>query len=1073
MDLNDVLIAALALGLLLILVLSVYLYVLRSANDANARLERQLAALAQNKQNAEPQAIPRDRLQSTRSNVSKPGLNRWTEDTGGGKDEAVPDAVELMMDDPGQLGAPEISDNDRPVFSNPLFPAKQQGELSTPQINRAPSIVRSKAAILYPGSDLGPARVKEKDWNKPDPTYRAVNYTAPEVLNDPLHSDPGLVSIMRPGVVRFNQMDTNFMPSVDRRSYEGMYTVEESGVPLCPTGRTGISGRGLFKRWGPNHEVASLVFREKESGALEVLVVSKGDLKVELPIKQALSGASSDLAYEAIAEAIHKPGSDTVASLKLSLGSTEKVAFQGIGVDDRATDNAWAETMLFRFEFDLGSDSPMDLLEDDALPPEMMWVNMDDKRICKNHQFLVEKFLAMRTTEELEVKSLGEKQIEEIDAKDPVPLRNRTASNVEGNTIAGLASHVLGDGVIKTIEEEPQEDVKVLPPPINADTKNEDDGVETNSFDGTLDDLDEKKKSISDENKARQQRLSMQKQRFIEQQKYAMPPPGAPNTGLFRQKKEGEIRVEIVSFLGSVPGNASNNKAGHQANVIAAIKAVKNKKPNMVRIVVGADGIDIEELPQIGDGKKKKQNDQALLNIASKLIQFIPIRQVAYTGGDARHKKLFCFIATDPKTQASSTYVFESKIKANHLLDSVGAAFVQAVQIRTDPFALKRPAEVTPDAAGMSAVFENHELDRSDLEAKIIIGHGQYGKVYLASHGTGDNAEKVAVKLMRPELSHVNGKDFLSEAASMLNFDHPKLLRLIGVCIEKKPWLIVVNFMHYKDLGIVLRQCKKHNVLLHAHEMLTFCEQVADGMCYMADLRYIHRDLAARNILLSNNNQVRIGDFGLARKLPEGASYWRLDKAGRLPVKYMAAETLTSKQFSVASDVWAFGVYMWEVMSYGAIPWAKEGIANVDIKNAVNGGVRLGKPDINGLLSEQQSEEDDGYLDITTWKATSLWDWWYEVLLKCWAHQAVDRPSFHEIRTQLREQMEMCSRELPPQRDIGVECYTALESKEKGPSGRGGSMIRTAPTLKRKQKSDEANQDEDSESAGSEPGVPL
>lgn len=163
----------------------------------------------------------------------------------------------------------------------------------------------------------------------------------------------------------------------------------------------------------------------------------------------------------------------------------------------------------------------------------------------------------------------------------------------------------------------------------------------------------------------------------------------------------------------------------------------------------------------------------------------------------------------------------------------------------------------------------------------------------------------------------------------------------------------------------------------------------------------------------------------MARKLPEGASYWRLDKAGRLPVKYMAAETLTSKQFSVASDVWAFGVYMWEVMSYGAIPWAKEGIANVDIKNAVNGGVRLGKPDINGLLSEQQSEEDDGYLDITTWKATSLWDWcancmiynlfftklvftrWYEVLLKCWAHQAVDRPSFHEIRTQLREQMEM------------------------------------------------------------------
>ncbi len=195
----------------------------------------------------------------------------------------------------------------------------------------------------------------------------------------------------------------------------------------------------------------------------------------------------------------------------------------------------------------------------------------------------------------------------------------------------------------------------------------------------------------------------------------------------------------------------------------------------------------------------------------------------------------------------------------------------------------------------------------------------RYGKVYLTENHdkTGRIPAKhtqLAAKLMKPHSDAAASQEFLTEALMMRSLSHPGVLSLVGVCVERQPWVILVEFMHYKDLGVVLRQCRKHNVYVRPHEMLTFGTQVADGMVYLSSRRMLHRDIAARNVLLSHNNVVKIGDFGLARFLPEGQDFWKLDKAGRLPVKYMAVETLTSKQFFVASDVWAFGVFLWELM---------------------------------------------------------------------------------------------------------------------------------------------------------------
>lgn len=555
--------------------------------------------------------------------------------------------------------------------------------------------------------------------------------------------------------------------------------------------------------------------------------------------------------------------------------------------------------------------------------------------------------------------------------------------------------------------------------------------------------------------------LKMQRERFLSDKRFKAPPGSAEHESAFRQSKDGEIRVEVVNYLGFVEATGKlTTKEESKAEVIRCVKDIRKAgSPNakMVRLVVGAEGIDIDALPKLPENKKKFEwHDPDLLQGLSKVIKSIPIRHISYTGTDPKSKKIFCFIATDPKTRLSDCHVFEAKNKGRMLTDAVFQAFQLAVKIRDDPFAVTREGEVTPDAAGMAKTFSAIMIPRERLKAKIIIGHGQYGKVYLAeleNQKTGEVA-KAAVKLMRPELSHVNGRDFLDEAAAMMMFNHPKLLSLLGVSIEKKPWLIVVNFMHYKDLGIVLRQCKKHHVLLRAHEMLTFCEQVAMGMIYLSDLRFLHRDLAARNILLSHDNGVRIGDFGLARKLAEGKDYWRLDKAGRLPVKYMAVETLTSKRFSVSSDVWAFAVFMWEVMTYGETPWNKMGVANVDIKDAVSAGKRLNQPEMELLsLREDVSKEDEDFLDNSE-EARALWDWWYSLLMQCWEAKPARRPKFNYLQLELESKfMQECGR-APAPRDVGRECYEALEASKDGKQ-RGGSIIRAAPTLKRKTKGED------------------
>merc|ERR1719281_866895 len=174
--------------------------------------------------------------------------------------------------------------------------------------------------------------------------------------------------------------------------------------------------------------------------------------------------------------------------------------------------------------------------------------------------------------------------------------------------------------------------------------------------------------------------------------------------------------------------------------------------------------------------------------------------------------------------------------------------------------------------------------------------------------------------------------------------------------------------MQYGDLRSVLRTAKEKGMRLTFLESLKFAVQIATGMDHLASLGYIHMDLAARNCLLGDRNLVKIADFGLTRKCKPGRDYYRLTTTLKLPIKWMALESMDEKIFSTKSDVWAFGITCWEIFSYGAVPYGS--IRNVDIQQRLRDGLELPRP------------------------ATCPQSFFTSVLRKCWIREWRSRPSF-------------------------------------------------------------------------------
>ncbi|XP_040022876.2 activated CDC42 kinase 1 isoform X2 [Gasterosteus aculeatus] len=301
-------------------------------------------------------------------------------------------------------------------------------------------------------------------------------------------------------------------------------------------------------------------------------------------------------------------------------------------------------------------------------------------------------------------------------------------------------------------------------------------------------------------------------------------------------------------------------------------------------------------------------------------------------------------------------------------------------------FPVKRPDAdpqqgASPDAAaaagGEPAASLTCLIRESELQLLERLGDGTFG-VVRRGEWTGPNGRvlSVAVKCLKAGVLDSDGlDDFIREVNAMHSLSHQNLIRLYGIVLTQ-PMKMVTELA---PLGSLLDRLRKRQGHILISSLCNYAVQVACGMAYLEQRRFLHRDLAARNVLLSTNETVKIGDFGLMRALPTHTDQYVMEEGHKIPFPWCAPESLKSRTFSHSSDTWMFGVTLWEMFTHGQEPWP-----------GLNGSQILHKVEVD---AERLCKPDDCPLDV------------YNVMLQCWSPKPEDRPTFVALRDFLLETM--------------------------------------------------------------------
>ena len=272
-----------------------------------------------------------------------------------------------------------------------------------------------------------------------------------------------------------------------------------------------------------------------------------------------------------------------------------------------------------------------------------------------------------------------------------------------------------------------------------------------------------------------------------------------------------------------------------------------------------------------------------------------------------------------------------------------------------------------PQTVGLSKqANEEWEIDRRQIRLIRCLGAGQFGEVW---EGLWNSTTTVAVKTLKTGI--VSPQEFLQEAALMKKLRHPKLIQLYAVCTREEPIFIITELMKY---GSLLEYLRGEGHSLQQNQLIDMSAQVAAGMAYLESRNYIHRDLAARNILVGDHMMCKVADFGLAHVIDE--DIYEAQTGAKFPIKWTAPEAALYNRFTIKSDVWSFGIVLYEIITYGRTPYP--GASYNLLEKVAQGEYRMDSP------ANCPKELHD-------------------IMLVCWSHEPANRPTFKSLQKCLEE----------------------------------------------------------------------
>lgn len=280
-------------------------------------------------------------------------------------------------------------------------------------------------------------------------------------------------------------------------------------------------------------------------------------------------------------------------------------------------------------------------------------------------------------------------------------------------------------------------------------------------------------------------------------------------------------------------------------------------------------------------------------------------------------------------------------------------------------------------------VYESPYADPDELRSSTVdrsqllledgeLGSGNFGTVMKGTYKMRKTEKTVAVKILKNDDNNASVREeMLREANVMQQLDNPYIVRMIGIC-EAENLMLVMELAELGPLHKFLQKNKQTTI----KNITELVHQVSMGMKYLEEHNFVHRDLAARNVLLVTQHYAKISDFGLSKAVAEDQNYYKAKGHGKWPVKWYAPECINYFRFSSKSDVWSFGVLMWEAYSYGQKPY--KGMRGNDVLQMIESGQRMDSP--SNCPPEM-----------------------YELMRTCWTYKADERPAFNVVEPRLRE----------------------------------------------------------------------